>query len=297
MGEDAAEPEPDTGAGSPRRRRAPERARVEATLDSVVARNRFTIAVVFPLAGAALLLASAEGVLPDPLAFNPWLLLVGVAVMRLPLIAGLAPVLDRRAVAAIALLCGYTYAIEWVGATTGVPYGAFRYEVALGPMLFDTIPLALPLFFVPLVLNAVLLWVLLAGGWGWQPRHRVPAVVATVLAIDLVLDPAAVALGFWTFAEGGYYGVPASNYAGWLLSATVATLLVESSFRTGDLRERLETCPYMLDDMVSFVLLWGAVNAYYGAWIPVGIAVGFAVTLLHLDRFDFDVRPRWLTAG
>jgi len=263
----------------------------EARLDRLVAENRFTIAVFFPVVGAVTLVASAEGLLPSFLEFNPYLVLFGVFVMRLPLVSGVLPLIGKRAAAALAVLFAYTYAVEYVGATTGIPYGEFSYEVSLGPMLLETIPLALPLFFVPLVINSYLLCLLLLGDRADALAVRVPVIAATVVAVDLVLDPAAVALGFWEFAEGGYYGVPPSNYAGWVLSATVATLLIDVAFRRGELLERVETCPYVLDDMVSFVLLWGAVNAFYGAWIPVAIALVFAAALVRLDRFDYDVLP------
>ena len=288
-GDDSLEREPprnsDLQAG------IPDRQTIETTLDRLVADNRFTIAVVFPAIGAVTLVSSAEGWLPDPLAFNPLLVLFGVFVMRLPIISGLLPLLDRRAVAALFVLLVYTYGIEYVGATTGVPYGEFSYEVSLGPMLLGTIPWALPLFFVPLVVNSYLLCLLLLGDRARSVAVRVPVIAATVVAVDLVLDPAAVALGFWAFEQGGYYGVPLSNYAGWVLSATVATLLVDVAFRRTDLLDRVTNCSYILDDMVSFVLLWGAINAFYGAWIPVGIALAFAAALVRLDRFDFDVRP------
>ena len=262
----------------------------EHLLDRTVANNRFTIAVVFPITGAALLLASAEGLLPDPLAFDPYLVLFGVAVMRLPLISGLAPLIDRRAAGALSALVAYSYVIEYVGATTGVPYGEFSYDVPLGPMLFDTVPWALPLFFIPLVLNSYLLCVLLLGERADATVARVPAVAAMVVAIDLVLDPGAVALGFWLFGSGAYYGVPLLNYAGWTLSAVVATVLIDIAFDGTILLDRIRDCEYMLDDMVSFVLLWGAINAFYGAWVPVAVAAGFGVALYSLDRFDFPVR-------
>lgn len=265
----------------------------ERSLDSIVANNRFTIAVVFPLVGALTLLASAEGLLPEILTFNPYLVLFGVFVMRLPLISGLSPLVDRRAGIALGLLFAYTYAIEFVGATTGVPYGEFHYEVSLGPMLLETIPWALPLFFVPLVLNSYLLCLLLLGSRASSPLVRIPVIAGTIVAVDLVLDPAAVALGFWSFEAGGFYGVPVTNFAGWVLSATVATILIDLAFSRGVLLERVRTCSYILDDMVSFVLLWGAINAFYGAWVPVAIAVGFAFSLIQLDRFDFDVVEQW----
>jgi putative membrane protein len=261
----------------------------ERRLDGLVERNRFTIAVVFPLVGAVLLVASAEGLLPPALAFNPYLVLAGVLVMRLPLVAGLLPLVGRKGAIALTALAGYAYGIEYVGATTGWPYGEFTYDVPLGPMLFDTIPVGLPVFFLPLVLNSYLLCLLLLGDRARSALVRVPAVIAAVLAVDLVLDPAAVALGFWSYTGGIYYGVPLSNYAGWVLSATVATALVDIAFEGSDLVERVQSCPFVLDDLVSFVLLWGAVNAVYGAWIPVAVALVFAAGLVRLDRFDFAV--------
>ncbi|WP_442909396.1 bisanhydrobacterioruberin hydratase [Halovenus sp. HT40] len=272
------------------RRMVSDRRAFEHSLDALVAENRFTIAVVFPVVGAVLLLASAEGLLPAPLSFNPWLVLCGVAVMRLPLIGGLAPLVDRRAGIALSTLVAYTYGIEYVGATTGLPYGEFSYEVSLGPMVGGTIPWALPLFFIPLVLNSYLLCVLLLGERASARVVRVPAVAAMVVAIDLVLDPGAVALGFWVYESGAYYGVPLLNYAGWILSAVVATVLMDIAFDGTTLLGRIRDCEYMLDDMVSFVLLWGSINAFYGAWIPVAIAAGFGFTLYSLDRFDFPVR-------
>ena len=263
----------------------------EEALDQLVMNNRFTIAVVFPLIGAVTLLASAGGYLPPALEFNPYLVLFGVFVMRLPLISGILPLLDRRAGVAFGLLFVYTYAIEFVGATTGFPYGEFSYEISLGPMLLGTIPFALPLFFVPLVINSYLLCVLLFGSRADSLALRIPVVAATVVAIDLVLDPAAVAIGLWEFEQGGFYGVPPLNYAGWVLSAIVATVLIDIAIDRATLLERVEKCPYILDDMVSFVLLWGAVNAVYLAEVPVAIALGFGIALLKLDRFNFAVGP------
>jgi putative membrane protein len=241
--------------------------------------------------GAITLVASAEGLLPDVLAFNPYFVLFGVLVMRLPLVSGLLPLVNRRAALALGALFAYAYAIEYVGVTTGLPYGEFEYGVALGPMLGGTIPLALPVFFVPLALNGYLLTLLVLGDSARLAPVRIAVVAATVVAVDLVLDPAAVALGFWEYAGGGYYGVPPLNYVGWVLSAVVATLLIDIAFRRAELLERVETCPYILDDMVSFVLLWGLINVFYGAWIPVAIALAFAGALVRLDRFDLDVRP------
>jgi putative membrane protein len=260
---------------------------MESGLEDLVRKNRFTIAVVFPTVGAILLTASAAGVLPEILSFNPYLILAGTLVMRLPLVAGLAPLVDRRATVALLALTAYTYGIEFVGVRTGLPYGEFEYLIDLGPMLADAVPLGLPVFFFPLVVNAYLL-VLLLG-----PQHPIARVVltaGTILTLDLILDPAAVSLGFWMYSDGGiYYGVPAQNYLGWVLSAIVAVGLLESGFPTESLRQRLESCVFILDDMISFVILWGVINAYYGNVVPVVLAVGVFAVLRAADRFDIPI--------
>ena len=269
----------------------PARTRLERRLDDLVEENRFTIAVVFPAVGAVTLLASAEALLPGALNFNPYLLLFGVAVMRLPLVAGVAPLLTRRAAVGLLALCGYTYAIEAVGIATGYPYGAFEYGVDLGPMIAGAVPAALPLFFLPLVVNAYLLCLLLLGPLADRTAVRLPVVVAAVVGMDLALDPAAVSLGFWAYDAGGwYYGVPWTNYAGWVLSAAVAVGVLDRAFDREELFGRLERCRFMLDDLVSFVVLWGVVNAYFGNWIAALLAALFGYGLWRTDRFDFPER-------
>ena len=267
------------------------RERVEDGLDHLVRENRFTISVVFPAIGAVLLVASAEGLLPPPFGFNPYLILVGVCVMRLPLVAGVAPLVDRRATVALLALTAYAYGIEYLGVTTGQPYGNFEYTIDLGPMLFGAIPLALPVFFFPLVLNSYLLCLLLLGERAARTFVRLPVAVAAVVAMDLVLDPAAVSVQFWRYTPpGSYYGVPVSNYLGWVVSATVSVLAFDWGFSRAGLLRRVRDCEFMLDDLVSFVILWGAVNLFYGNWAPALVAALFGLGLVRTERFDFNVR-------
>ncbi len=262
------------------------RATAQRRLETIVRENRFTIAVFFPIVGAVTLVASAEGLLPEPLAYNPLLILFGTMVMRSPLIVGLLPRIGWWALGWLGLLTAYTYAIEIVGVRTDWPYGAFEYTIQLGPMLFGEVPLALPLFFIPLVLNAYLLTLLVLGDWADNPIVRLTTAIAAVVGIDLVLDPAAVAIGFWAFESGVYYGVPVSNYVGWLISGTVAVILVDLAFDRAALRARVRDCEFILDDLVSFVLLWGSINVLYGNWLAAGVAGAFCLGLLSTGRYD-----------
>ncbi len=266
-----------------------DRPEVQHRLERTIRANRFTIAVVFPMVGGVVLILSAYGILPAPLAFNPGLILLGTLVMRSPLLVGLAPLFDRRAIAAIALLVGYTYVIEFIGVTTGYPYGHFQYEVTLGPMV-QGVPLGLPLFFIPLVANAYLLTILIAPRLARYRRYRLPLALGLVMAIDLVLDPGAVALGFWTYLDGGvYYDVPISNYMGWVLSGLIAIGLLELAFDFSELLDRVAECEFILDDLISFIILWGGINLIFGHVTPVLIALGMLIGLLSTWRY-IDVR-------
>ncbi len=264
------------------------RRRVESTLERVVEDNRFTIAVTFPIVGVALLLAGRAELVPPQIAMNPYLLIGANLVMVSPLVAGLVPLLDRRALVGLGVLALFTWGIELVGVLTGLPYGAFSYGVELGPMLFDLVPLGLPVFYFPILLNSYLLALLVLDSPSFLRRFAFT--LGVVIALDLILDPGAVALGFWGWADpGGYYGVPAVNYLGWLLSGSVAIAILQVAFDHEAVRDRLERCGFFLDDLVSFLVLWGLINASVGNWIPVVVALGLVGTLLTSDWFDFDV--------
>lgn len=268
--------------------------RTSDQLDEVIRAHRFTIAFVFPTVGAILLIASAEGIVPDVLAFHPVLLLLGIVVIRSPILAGILPVLNRRVLAILGVLVGYTYAIEYIGVQTGIPYGDFEYGIGIGPMIGE-IPLLLPLLFVPLAINAYLIVRLTVTTDRIGPIASIPVLgsaVAMLIAIDFVLDPGAVALGFWVFdGNGTYYGVPWTNYAGWVLSATVAIVFVHLAFARSSLIDRGRRCEFILDDLVSFTILWGMVNGYYGNTIPVVVALVIISWLWRIGRLDAITIP------
>lgn len=264
------------------------RSYIENNIDRLVSENRFTIAALFPLFGCLMMILSSDwSGMPRILSFNPILILFGVFIMRLPLVSGLLPLINKKSALLIATLTAYTYIIEIIGVSTGLPYGEFEYGVSLGPMLFD-VPLALPLFFIPLVFNSYLLSTLL---FDFTDRRilRVPTVVLMVILIDMILDPAAVSLGLWSYSQGIYYGVPIQNYIGWILSATIATVLIDVSFEFSKLKSRVQDCEYFLDDMVSFSLMWGLINLYYLSVVPAFISLLFILSLIKTEKFNFVI--------
>jgi putative membrane protein len=122
---------------------------------------------------------------------------------------------------------------------------------------------------------------------------RLATVIPVVVAMDIVLDPGAVSLGFWDFGGGAFYDVPLSNYAGWVLSAIVAVVTLDRAFAGTAIRERLRDCEFMLDDMVSFVILWGSINVWFGNLLPAAVAAAFGAGLVRADRFDTRLFTEW----
>jgi putative membrane protein len=177
----------------------------------------------------------------------------------------------RRATLSLLAISILAYAIEAIGVTTGLPYGTFYYGDALGPRLVGIVPYLLPLSYAPLVVGAV------AVAWGTRLRllHVVHATLLLVW-IDAVLDPGAASLGFWVWPQGGvYYGVPLSNYAGWLLSGALATSLLLTTGRWSETPR-----PALLDSATIATSFWTGVAILSGTVVPALLGVTLFAYLL-----------------
>ena len=179
----------------------------------------------------------------------------------------------RRAAVSLLGLAAFGYAIETIGVVTGLPYGPFHYGDALGGKLFGLVPFLLPVSYAPLVIGAV------AASWGSEEHRRWlwvfrSAVLLTL--IDGVLDPGAAALGFWVWPEGGaYYGVPLSNYAGWLLSGAFGAALL---LATG--RWRATPPPGLVDSLALALAFWTGVAVFSGLPLPALLGAALLAFLL-----------------
>ncbi|MBX7259742.1 MAG: carotenoid biosynthesis protein [Candidatus Hydrogenedentes bacterium] len=117
------------------------------------------------------------------------------------------------AAAAVGLLA------EFAGVHTRFPFGEYQYTTTLQPLLLG----------VPVVM--ICAWLVLIAYvqahlasvrvFGWK---RLVLGALWLTAIDLVIDPlAAGPLNYWRWTHPGwYYGIPWTNFAGWLLVSYVA---------------------------------------------------------------------------
>lgn len=248
--------------------------------------GRPQLAERWPSAASLLALLQALGRLPP-------LMLGANLVMALPLILGLRRAWNGRALAGLLLLALWSYLIEGLGVRTGWPYGRFRYQGGLEPMLLDTVPLALPLFWLPMILSARLLT---EGLWRRRKGRRAaadsgarhaavhplnpvpiallwPASALLLVLQDALLDPAAVGLGFWSYEAGGaFYGVPLSNYLGWCFSGLVAQGLLSWALTPAQLGAALPE-GWSLDSLRAFLCFWGLIALGLGQALPCLVAL------------------------
>lgn len=162
-----------------------------------------------------------------------------------------------------ALLGVYALFVETWAIYTGFPYGHFGYSELLGAKLFGVTPWTVFLAWTPLIVGAYAAASRLFGNI--IVRIVVTALLAT--AFDLVLDPGAVRLGFWRYAgSGGFYGVPLSNFAGWMVSGSVAAVIIEAFVR---FRKPLLPTPVQLTSSAFLIVFfWTAIAAFGGLVWP-----------------------------
>lgn len=109
-----------------------------------------------------------------------------------------------------------TAAAEWIGSTTGFPFGRYRYTGALQPTV-GPVPLLVPAAWFAMAVPARET-AHAALGTASTPARRLGLGAVALTAWDLFLDPQMVGEGYWQWRRPGRYrGIPLSNYLGWLL--------------------------------------------------------------------------------
>jgi putative membrane protein len=156
----------------------------------------------------------------------------GVSVSVCLLVAAVLAILHqawgvRRTARVVVPVVLLAWLLEYVGHTTGYPFGHYSYTVALQPQL-GNVPLLIPLAWLMMLPPA---WAV--GSWlsGTDRGLRFVLVSAGAFtAWDLFLDPQMVAWGYWQWATpGGYFGIPWLNFGGWFLSSALITLVARPS--------------------------------------------------------------------
>src|SRR5947207_15076602 len=97
---------------------------------------------------------------------------------------------------------------EFIGVTTGVPFGQYSYTTSLSPSLLSVH------IFIPLLWSAL-------DYFSMEASDYYIMASALMVSLDLSFDPVfSTSLHLWTWqSQGEYFGVPLSNFFGWFLAS------------------------------------------------------------------------------
>jgi len=179
------------------------------------------------------------------------------------------------------LIVGFgSWVIEWLGSTTGFPFGHYDYTTLLQPQISG----------VPLLIPAAW-WMMLIPSWGIaesilggvKPKlnKAYPWVFAltagaAMTAWDFYLDPQMVAQNLWTWQDPtGFFGIPWVNFWGWWLSASLLTIFI----RPDSLPRKSLLTIYTITWLLQFIglgLFWGHPGPALVGFACMGFFVIFA---------------------
>ncbi len=133
----------------------------------------------------------------------------------------------KDALVLLAICLVITFAMENIGAATGLPFGHYHFEVGSNLPRVGAIPVIVgPLWFGMGYFSWVVAGTLLGGAQARLSRNveliALPVVAAFVMTQwDVVMDPPESTISkAWIWHDSGaHFGVPLSNYLGWLLTS------------------------------------------------------------------------------
>ena len=223
--------------------------------------------IAIALSAAAFVLGLVSNLAPTP----SWII-GGVCILLFALPAFTGVILEKK-VRGILLIFGigiFAYIVESIALRYGFPYGYFFYANQMGPSPFGLAPLLTPFAFAPLALGVFAL----ATRLKLKDLQWIFGSGLMLVAIDLLIDPAAIAQGLWNYRNGGFlHGMPLSNILGWLFSGSLLSFIC---------RERLRSS-LPLYGLLFILAFWTAVAGAHLLIIPgiFGVVLfGFTAKLL-----------------
>jgi putative membrane protein len=220
--------------------------------------------------GAIFLFINGFFVAKVPEATNPdlaWVSAIFVIVLAIPSFWALKNWLGIKSAGAIIMALGaFALFIENIAIATGLPYGEFEYGEEIGGKILE-VPWTVFFSWSPLVLGAYSLSanLLQRNKPSLQNAGMLVALsVVFLLLTDGVLDPGAVQQEFWKYKAGGlYYGVPFSNFIGWIISGAIGAGIVY-----GLSGKRKEAPVSLISSLVLVLAFWTSIAIFANLVFP-----------------------------
>jgi len=199
---------------------------------------------------------------------------ISIILILMPLVYNLKKNLSfKKTFYLIFILAFLILCIEYIALITHYPYGSFRYNPNLSGQINDILPWTTGFSYLPLLFGATSL----SYFFSKKTLYRIILSALILLTLDLVLDPGAVSIGIWSYANKGvYYSVPISNFIGWVITGSLMSMITIKLLKNFP-KERLLSLTY---GFCISIFLWTWIALLKNLWIPFAIGVFVIIYLL-----------------
>lgn len=176
-------------------------------------------------------------------------------------------------------------AVHALGVTTGIPFGPFLFGVDAGPRLFKTLPWALPLIWVVVILNSRGVARLILRPWRKIRNYGywlIGVTAALSVLFDLALDPLAARVKhYWLWLPTKFpvdwQGAPLVNFVSWAaVSLLILAFVTPALINKNPARRPPDFHPLAV--WLGAVVWFGIACAQHGFW-PAVVADGTLAAL------------------
>jgi uncharacterized membrane protein len=209
-----------------------------------------TVAILLLVAMMAVSLPALFG-LPLPVRIILMILYVGILTI-FSLVHGTHVLGTRDIIFFFCISSIVTYLMEWMGTHFGIPFGHYYYTSQMGLLIMD-VPVVIPLQWFNILYACYVMTIIVLGktkvkrvrpeqdeiGQNGALKRAlrflaVPIVVGLfMVSWDFINDPYMVGVGMWIWTNPNeffglmLFGIPLSNFFGWVLTSGAAILLFE----------------------------------------------------------------------
>ena len=107
-----------------------------------------------------------------------------------------------------------SFALEWLGVKTGIIFGHYAYGETLQPIVFG-VPIAIGFAWLGMLLTSTaVVQRILPKFSNYHFMVRAVSISLLMVLFDIVMEPAAMKLGYWTWLGGS---IPIQNFIAWFM--------------------------------------------------------------------------------
>ena len=192
----------------------------------------------------------------------------------------------RRAIALLVAAVAISLTAELVGTATGYPFGAYAYTPLLGYRIGGRVPFPIPMSWFYMVYASLSVLGRAAPAAPAAPRGRATLALSAGLVLtawDAAMDPAMVRTAHWVWhTDGFFYGMPLSNWAGWLLVGTIIAWVMLAIVPPRDWSADAERPVFPAALYVANTFFPVAICLRHGLWWAAALGVGAAAAVVVL---------------